>query len=187
MYGQYNGKLHSGTILEQYPITIIIGYWWAVVPPVNGYFTVIIFFTMTSSNWDIFRVTGLCEGNSPVTDEFPSQRLVTWRFDVFFAWTNGWVNNRDAGDLRCHRTHYDVTVVFQNNNKEETVPSQRFCNAQSFPLHADIRKWFRSRRTSFTIINRDYSGKQNEASIPSADNVTLPFKINFTIVKQFTR
>ena len=26
----------------------------------------------------------LCEGNSPVTGEFPSQRPVTWSFDVFF-------------------------------------------------------------------------------------------------------
>ena len=39
---------------------------------------------MTSSNGNIFRVTGLCAGNSPVTGEFPSQRPVTQRFDVFF-------------------------------------------------------------------------------------------------------
>ena len=28
------------------------------------------------------------------------------------AWMNGWVNNREAGDLRRHRAHYDVTVMF---------------------------------------------------------------------------
>ena len=28
------------------------------------------------------------------------------------AWTNGWINNRDAGDLSRHHAHYDVTVVF---------------------------------------------------------------------------
>ena len=39
---------------------------------------------MTSSNGNIFRVTGLCAGNSPVTGEFPTQRPVTRRFDVFF-------------------------------------------------------------------------------------------------------
>ena len=70
---------------------------------------------MTSSNGSIFRVTVLCAGNSPVTDEFPSQRPVTWRFYVFFYmcrdWTNGWVNNRDAGDLGRHHTHYDVIVM----------------------------------------------------------------------------
>ena len=38
---------------------------------------------MTSSNGNIFRVIGLCVGNSPVTFEFPSQRPVTHSFDVF--------------------------------------------------------------------------------------------------------
>ena len=33
-------------------------------------------------------------------------------FSLICAWTNGWVNNRDASDLRCHHTHYDVTVMF---------------------------------------------------------------------------
>ena len=59
----------------------------------------------------------LCGGNSPVTSEFPSQRPVTRRFDVFFvicAWTNGMVNNRDLGDLRRHRARYDVTVMIMN-------------------------------------------------------------------------
>ena len=53
-----------------------------------------------------------CEGNSPVTGEFPAQRPVTRSFDVFFdqRWINGWVNNREAGDLRCHRAHYVIVM-----------------------------------------------------------------------------
>ena len=39
---------------------------------------------MTSSNGDIFRVTGPFWGNSPVTGEFPSQGSVTGSFDIFF-------------------------------------------------------------------------------------------------------
>ena len=39
---------------------------------------------MTSSNGNMFRVTGLCVGISSVTVEFPSQRPLTRRFDVFF-------------------------------------------------------------------------------------------------------
>ena len=39
---------------------------------------------MTSSNGNIFRVTGHLCGNSPVTGEFPAQRSVTRNFDVFF-------------------------------------------------------------------------------------------------------
>ena len=57
----------------------------------------------------------ICAGNSPVTGEFPAQRPVTRNFDVFFdlicAQINGWVNNGQAGDLRRHRAHYDVTVM----------------------------------------------------------------------------
>ena len=48
-----------------------------------------------------------------VPDEFPTQRPVTRRCDVFFdlRWINGWVNTRRAGDLRRRRAHYDVTVI----------------------------------------------------------------------------
>ena len=55
----------------------------------------------------------LCTGNLSVTGEFPSQRPVTQSFDVSFicAWTNDSVNNRDAGDLRRHRAHYNVIVM----------------------------------------------------------------------------
>ena len=52
----------------------------------------------------------ICAGNSAVTGEFPTQRPVTRSFDVFFD-LNGWINNREAGDLRRHRAHYDVTVM----------------------------------------------------------------------------
>ena len=38
-----------------------------------------------------------------------------WRgtsmFSLICPWTNGWVNNRDAGPLWRHRVHYDVTVM----------------------------------------------------------------------------
>ena len=48
-----------------------------------------------------------CAGNSPVTGEYPTQRPATRSFDVFFDLrpNNGWVNNREAGDLRRHRVH----------------------------------------------------------------------------------
>ena len=40
-----------------------------------------------------------------------------WRgalvFSLIYAWTYGWVNNREAGDLRSHRAHYDVAVVLK--------------------------------------------------------------------------
>ena len=48
----------------------------------------------------------ICVGNSPVTDEFPSQRPVTQSFDVYFG-----VNNREADDMRRHHAHFDVAVI----------------------------------------------------------------------------
>ena len=53
-------------------------------------------------------------GNSPVPGEFPVQRPVTRRFDVFFDVHPNkrlGVHNGEAGDLRRHRAHYDVTVM----------------------------------------------------------------------------
>ena len=66
---------------------------------------------MTSSNGNIFRVTGhLCEEFTG-SRGFPAQRSVTRSFDVFFIWINGWVNNREAGDLSHYRPHYDAIVM----------------------------------------------------------------------------
>ena len=54
-----------------------------------------------------------CAGNSPVTGEIPAQGQ--WRraltFSFICAWTNDWVNNGEAGELKHHRAHYDVTVL----------------------------------------------------------------------------
>ena len=51
---------------------------------------------------------------SPVTGEFPSQMPKTRSFNFFFLICdriNDRVNNREVGDLRRHRAHYDVTVM----------------------------------------------------------------------------
>ena len=50
----------------------------------------------------------ICAGNSPVP--------VTQSFDVSLicVWINGWVNNREAGDLKRYRAHFDVTAMISN-------------------------------------------------------------------------
>ena len=106
---------------------------------------------MTSSNGNIFRVTG------PLCGEFTGHRwilrtmtsvvagdhddVIKWKhfprywpfvrrihrspvnsphndqcrgaliYSLTHAWINVWVNNREAGDLRPHRAHYDVIVI----------------------------------------------------------------------------
>ena len=48
---------------------------------------------------------------SPVNSPHKGQWRGALMFSLICAWINGWVNNREAGDLRRHRTHYDVIVV----------------------------------------------------------------------------
>ena len=71
---------------------------------------------MTSSNGNIFRVTGHLCGEFTGPGEFPAQWPVTRSLDVSLicAWINDWVNNREAGDLRRHRGHYDVNVIMDH-------------------------------------------------------------------------
>ena len=60
---------------------------------------------MTSLNGNISRVTG------PLCGELTGRRWPGALIFFIYAWINGWVNNREADDLRRHRAHYDVTVM----------------------------------------------------------------------------
>ena len=48
---------------------------------------------------------------SPVNSPHKGQWRGTLMFSVFCVWINGWVNNRETGDLRRYRAHYDVIVM----------------------------------------------------------------------------
>ena len=49
-----------------------------------------------------------------------SPRKGQWRGALMLSficvWINGWVNNHKAGDLRCYRAHYDVTVMYHSSS-----------------------------------------------------------------------
>ena len=83
----------------------------------------------------------ICAGNSTVTGEFPAQGQ--WRgammFSLICALTNGSVNNHEANELRRHRAHYDVIVMYN-------------CNA-------DLRGW--QHTSPFTAIKwTNYNGRE---------------------------
>ena len=65
---------------------------------------------MTSSNRNIFCVTGPL-WRVPVNTTHKGQWRGALIFSLKCAWGNGWANNLYAGDLRRHRTHYDVTAM----------------------------------------------------------------------------
>ena len=48
---------------------------------------------------------------SPVNSPHKGQWRGTLNFSFICSWIKGWVNNGDAGDLRHHGAHYDVTVM----------------------------------------------------------------------------
>ena len=48
---------------------------------------------------------------SPVNSPHKGQWRVVLMFSLICARRNAYVNNRDAGDLRIYRAHYDVTVM----------------------------------------------------------------------------
>ena len=53
----------------------------------------------------------LCAGPS-VNSPHKGQWHRALMFSLICVWTNGWANHRDAGDLRRHRVHYDVNLMF---------------------------------------------------------------------------
>ena len=49
---------------------------------------------------------------SLVTSPHKGQWRGALMFSLICVWINTWVNNRDTGDLRRYRAHYDVIVMF---------------------------------------------------------------------------
>ena len=49
---------------------------------------------------------------SPVNSPHKGQWRGALTFSLICAWTNSWANNGGVGDLRRHRAHYDVRVMF---------------------------------------------------------------------------
>ena len=58
-------------------------------------------------NWPFVRGIHRPPVNSPHKGQWRGALM----FSLICVWINGWVNNREAGDLRRHRAHYDVIVM----------------------------------------------------------------------------
>ena len=59
-------------------------------------------------NWPFVR--GI--HRSPVNSPHKGQWRGPLMFSLICLWINAWVNTREAGDLRRHRAHYDVILMF---------------------------------------------------------------------------
>ena len=67
-----------------------------------------------------------------------------WRgalvLSLICAWINGWVNNREAGDRRRHRAHYDVAVMFCRWMVFRHLINYLYANLFNHSQHSNIRE-----------------------------------------------
>ena len=84
---------------------------------------------------------------SPTNSPHKGQWRAALTFSLICACTNGWVNNRDAGRLRRHRAHYDVTVmtlghgwvIISHTKLSSWTPYQPLLMLMVFNLFTDFR------------------------------------------------
>ena len=72
-----------------------------------------------------------------------------WRgalvLSLICAWINGWVNNREAGDLRRHSAHYDVTLTIHSlalRNHQRESPCRGREGAGGWRLEVGLIPWY---------------------------------------------
>ena len=95
-------------------------------------------YMMTSSNGNICRIIG----HSPHNGQWRGASM----FSLICVWINGWVNNREAGDLRRNRAHYDVIVMIWDSNYiplHLCVPDSTYL-PPSHTLHTDMSFFWHS-------------------------------------------
>ena len=63
-------------------------------------------------------------------------------FSVICAWINGWVNNREVGDSRRYRAHYDAIVMVWAIKVHYQVTNWHLCTLSTLP--GGISVWFKN-------------------------------------------
>ena len=115
---------------------------------------------MTSSNGNIFRVTGpLCGKTSPSPHK--GQLRGTLVFSLICAWTNRWANNRDDSDLRRHRAHYDANVMYKGNQLAFVPCTKQYHKQKRHLKNSDFH----------TVLSKEYFSRL-ERYYP-IDNISL--------------
>ena len=105
--GQWKHKPHQILDLKWYHWLLVIKILYILK------IIMVIWHMMTSSNGKFSALLPFVRGirRSPVNSPHKSQWRGALMFSLICAWTNSWVNNREAGDLRHHCAHYNVIVM----------------------------------------------------------------------------
>ena len=77
---------------------------------------------------------------SPVNSPHKGQWRGNLMFSLICACINNWLNNEEAGDLRWHCAHYEVTVMHDWNGKQQCLAINCHCSSHSAMLqHPQVK------------------------------------------------
>ena len=76
---------------------------------------------------------------SPVNSPHKSQWRGALMLSLICTWINGWVNNREVGDLRRHRAHFDVTVMMILSHQKRLWSKMFFKTNELISAPLDVR------------------------------------------------
>ena len=109
-----------------------------------------------------------------------------WRgalmFSLICVWINGWVNNREAGDSRCYRAHYDVTVMMLWWHHWLWFSCCNYFSVLSSTYNTGCSKSVLKHETCFPTVNPlvKLVNKFSNYSHSSATTIDLPFYLTPT-------
>ena len=92
---------------------------------------------------------------SPVNSPHKGQWRGALMFSLICAWINGWLNDREAGDFRRHRIHYDVIAMPSKPSTGRGLHNMLKYNTCWVPLGMFSRNWRSSRRSTNRYIIHD--------------------------------
>ena len=106
--------------------------------------------------WPFVRGIHRWPGNSPHKGQWRGALL----FSLICAWIKGWVNSRDADDLRRHRVHYDVIVMWNRGGDVivtiANVLAVNLCQAIDISVGVTRPQWVKSMRVIVGMLSIQY-------------------------------
>ena len=125
---------------------------------------------------------------SPVNSPYKGQWRGALMFSLICVWINGWVNNRDAGDLMRYRAHYDVIIMEEYVHPIETCESNyssmpwyhiNYVNKRGTGYHIELSThWFLGDKQPQPLLYRYHRTILKEIIDLSLFKETLNWKVN---------
>ena len=127
---------------------------------------------MTSSNGNIFRVTGPLYGKFTGHSPHKGQWRRALMPSLICAWSNGWANNRNSGDSRRHRAHYcNGRMCFQIMSLHYSPESNIYL--WDYSMNQSISDMFSNSPIKIVPFHKDFP-----LAVNSPNNMNQPIRYN---------